>query len=46
VILYSARDITEVVQAKNEADAANMEKSEMLAVLAHEIRTPLVRGHG
>jgi signal transduction histidine kinase len=44
VILYSARDITEVVQAKNEADAANMEKSEMLAVLAHEIRTPLVRG--
>ena len=41
VILYSARDITEVIQAKNEADQANMEKSEMLAVLAHEIRTPL-----
>jgi signal transduction histidine kinase/ActR/RegA family two-component response regulator len=40
-ILYSARDITEVINAKNEADRANMEKSEMLAVLAHEIRTPL-----
>ena len=41
IILYSARDITEVIHAKNEADRANMEKSEMLAVLAHEIRTPL-----
>lgn len=33
VILYSARDITEVIQAKKE--------SEFLAVLSHEIRTPL-----
>ncbi|KAL7580561.1 hypothetical protein ACA910_003685 [Epithemia clementina (nom. ined.)] len=41
VILYSARDITEVIQAKNHADQANMEKSQLLAVLAHEIRTPL-----
>ena len=41
VILYSARDITDLVNAKNEADRANLEKSEMLAVLAHEIRTPL-----
>ena len=41
IILYSARDITDVIHAKNEADRANMEKSEMLAVLAHEIRTPL-----
>eukprot|EP00980_Cylindrotheca_fusiformis_P002367 scaffold543_cov119-Cylindrotheca_fusiformis.AAC.34 len=40
-ILYSARDITEVVNAKQEADRLNMEKNEMLAVLAHEIRTPL-----
>lgn len=40
-ILYSARDITEVIHAKNEAKRLNMEKSEMLAVLAHEIRTPL-----
>jgi len=41
VILYSARDITELIQAKNDANRAFMEKSEMLAVLAHEIRTPL-----
>ncbi|KAL7579515.1 hypothetical protein ACA910_007891 [Epithemia clementina (nom. ined.)] len=46
VILYSARDITEVVEAKNEADQANMDKSEMLAVLAHEIRTPLHQAVG
>jgi len=41
IILYSARDISDVVKAKNEADQANMDKSEMLAVLSHEIRTPL-----
>jgi signal transduction histidine kinase len=41
IILYSARDITEVVLAKNEADRANMEKSEFMAVMGHEIRTPL-----
>ena len=41
VILYSARDITDVIEAKKEADEANMQKSEFLAVMAHEIRTPL-----
>jgi signal transduction histidine kinase len=41
VVLYSARDITEFRQAKKEADEAAMEKSEFLAVMAHEIRTPL-----
>jgi len=41
VILYSARDITDVVHAKKEADEANAKKSEFLAVMAHEIRTPL-----
>lgn len=41
VIIYSARDITEMVRAKREADRMHMEKSEFLAVMAHEIRTPL-----
>jgi signal transduction histidine kinase len=41
VILSSARDITDVIEAKKEADAANMQKSEFIAVMAHEIRTPL-----
>ena len=41
VILYSARDITDVRQAKKEADLATLQKSEFLAVMAHEIRTPL-----
>eukprot|EP00977_Amphora_coffeiformis_P001170 scaffold244_cov172-Amphora_coffeaeformis.AAC.23 len=41
VIIYSARDITDVVLAKQEADRINLEKSEFLAVMAHEIRTPL-----
>jgi signal transduction histidine kinase/CheY-like chemotaxis protein len=41
VILCSARDITDVIEAKKEADAANMQKSEFIAVMAHEIRTPL-----
>ena len=41
IILYSARDISDVIEAKNEATASSIEKSEMIAVLAHEIRTPL-----
>mmetsp|Transcript_16249 Transcript_16249/g.21370 ORF Transcript_16249/g.21370 Transcript_16249/m.21370 type:complete len:550 (+) Transcript_16249:213-1862(+) len=41
VILYSARDISEVIQAKKEAEKLNIEKSEFMAVMAHEIRTPL-----
>ena len=41
VVLYSARDITAVVKAKKEADQANMDKSEFVAVMAHELRTPL-----
>jgi signal transduction histidine kinase/CheY-like chemotaxis protein len=40
IILYSARDISEVKQARKEAVDANL-KSEFMAVMAHEIRTPL-----
>lgn len=39
-ILYSARDISEVKEARKEASDANL-KSEFMAVMAHEIRTPL-----
>lgn len=41
VILYSARDITQVVEAKQQAENANMAKSDFFALMAHEIRTPL-----
>lgn len=40
-ILFSTRDITDLVCAKKEADEANARKSEFIAVMAHEIRTPL-----
>ena len=40
-ILNSARDITELIEAKKAADEANNRKSEFIAVMAHEIRTPL-----
>ena len=41
VLLYSAVDVTQVRQAQEAAQHANTEKSQLLAVLAHEIRTPL-----
>eukprot|EP00539_Tryblionella_compressa_P006253 CAMPEP_0178771884 /NCGR_PEP_ID=MMETSP0744-20121128/22216_1 /TAXON_ID=913974 /ORGANISM="Nitzschia punctata, Strain CCMP561" /LENGTH=449 /DNA_ID=CAMNT_0020428463 /DNA_START=71 /DNA_END=1417 /DNA_ORIENTATION=+ len=39
-ILYSARDISDKVQAKKERKEKE-QKSEFLAIMAHEIRTPL-----
>jgi signal transduction histidine kinase/FixJ family two-component response regulator len=43
IIVSTARDITDImiIEAKKEADQANMQKSEFLSVVAHEIRTPL-----
>jgi hypothetical protein len=32
VVLYSARDITALIQAKKEADQANLDKSEFVAM--------------
>jgi signal transduction histidine kinase len=40
VIIYSARDITEICQARKDTTQANL-KAEFMAVMAHEIRTPL-----
>lgn len=41
VILYSARDISQVVEAKEQAQQADAAKSDFFAFMAHEMRTPL-----
>jgi signal transduction histidine kinase/CheY-like chemotaxis protein len=41
VIMYCTRDITDVIEAKKLVDQAISQKSEFIAVMAHEIRTPL-----
>jgi len=45
-ILYSAQDITSLVQAKKEADQANSAKDEFFAIMGHEVRTPLHQVNG
>jgi len=41
ILLYSARDITAVVEAKRQAVAADVAKMDLLTDMAHAIRTPL-----
>lgn len=41
ILLYSSRDITAVVEAKRQAVAADAAKMDLLADMAHAIRTPL-----
>lgn len=43
VILYTARDVTEIVQARKDQDKIKL-KAEFLSVIAHELRTPLHQG--
>lgn len=40
IILYSARDITEILKARRDTTKANIQ-SDFMAVISHEIRTPL-----
>lgn len=40
VILFSSKDLTDAVRAREEREA-RIQKSEFLAIMAHEIRTPL-----
>ncbi|CAB9499400.1 expressed unknown protein [Seminavis robusta] len=41
ILLMSARDITAVVEAKRQATTAELDKLDLLADMAHAIRTPL-----
>ena len=45
VLLYSARDITQIIQAKKQEQAAAV-KNELLSCVAHEIRTPFHQVNG
>jgi signal transduction histidine kinase/FixJ family two-component response regulator len=41
ILLYSARDITAVVEAKRQATTAELAKLDLVADMAHALRTPL-----
>jgi CheY-like chemotaxis protein len=40
-VIFSARDVSALQEAQTQADFANQAKNEFVAVMAHEIRTPL-----
>ena len=45
VIIFSARDISDIINAKKETQL-NLERAEFFAIMAHEIRTPLFQVTG
>lgn len=41
-VIVTSTDITEMVQTRKKAEAANMAKNQFLANISHEVRTPMI----